>query len=56
MLLDFDVGEGSRAVGGGNMRMLATLSGWGDTRRERRDCQIGDLADVRRIWEEGESP
>ena len=38
------------------MRILATLSGWGDTPIERRACQIGDLGDLRGIWEEGESP
>jgi len=40
----------------GRVRVLAWLSGWGDTPAERRECQLGDLADVRRVWEEGEKP
>lgn len=40
----------------GRLRILATLSGWGDTPTERRACQLRDLDDLRRIWEEGERP
>jgi len=40
----------------GRLRVLAAVSGWGDTSAERRECQLGDLADLRRIWEEGERP
>ena len=38
----------------GRVRVLATLAGWGDTPAERRECQLGDLADLRRMWDEGE--
>ena len=34
----------------GQLRLLASLSGWGDTPDEQRRCQIGDLADLQRIW------
>ena len=37
----------------GRVRLLATLAGWGDTPAERRECMLGDLADVRRIWDDG---
>jgi len=35
----------------GRMRILATLSGRGDTRAERRACLLRDLEDLRGIWE-----
>jgi hypothetical protein len=37
----------------GRLRVLASLSGWGDTPDERRECLLGDLGDLRRIWERG---
>ncbi len=37
----------------GRLRVLASLSAWGDTPDERRACLLGDLGDLRRIWEEG---
>jgi len=37
----------------GRLRVLATLAGWGDTPAEGRECQLSDLADLRRMWEKG---
>gem|GEM_PF-3217649 len=35
----------------GRLRVLATLAGWGETAADRRRCQVRDLADLRRIWQ-----
>jgi len=40
----------------GRVRVLASLSGWGDSPAERRECQLHDLEDLRRMWEEGDRP
>ncbi|MFH1008716.1 MAG: hypothetical protein V1800_14640 [Candidatus Latescibacterota bacterium] len=35
----------------GKLRVLAGLSGWGDTPQERRDCVLSDLEDLRSAWD-----
>ena len=35
----------------GKLRVQASVTGWGKTPRERLECILGDLADLRRIWE-----
>jgi len=37
----------------GQLRVQASITGWGRTPEERRDCILGDLDDLRRIWEQG---
>ena len=37
----------------GRLRVRVTLSGWGATPEERRACILGDLEELRRVWETG---
>ena len=35
----------------GRLRVQASITGWGDTPEEQRACILGDLDDLRRIWD-----
>ena len=37
----------------GELRVHVTLTGWGATPEEKRECLLDDLAELRRVWETG---
>lgn len=39
----------------GKLRVLATVSAWGKTPAQQRECALRDLADLRQVWDDGGS-